>query len=48
MQGEDVAYIKKGPMMTPKASWGPRKDAGIEVVNKMPTGIENQAFEEKL
>ena len=49
MQGEDIAYLKKGPMMTPKSSWGPRKDAGIieekEVQSK--TGIENQAFEEK-
>ena len=47
MKGEDISYIKKGPMMKPKASWGPRKDAGIDVGNVLPTGIENQAFEAK-
>ena len=24
--GEDTAYLKPGPMMTPKSSWGPRAD----------------------
>ena len=57
MQGEDIAYIKKGPMMKPKQSWGPRKDAGIvednnalndmNVKNETSTGIENEAFEER-
>ena len=57
MQGEDIAYIKTGPMMKPKQSWGPRKDAGIveddnalndmNVKNETRTGIENEAFEER-
>ena len=55
LNGEDIAYFKKGPMIQPKHSWGPRKDAGIEVLqqsgsniqseNEIKSGIANEAFE---
>ena len=53
MRGEDIAYIKKGPMMQPNKSWGPRKDAGIdngqassEIAEvKVKAGIENESFQ---
>jgi hypothetical protein len=28
--GVDTSYLKPGPMMTPKSSWGPRPDRDIE------------------
>ena len=56
IKGEDIAYLKAGPMLSPKRSWGPRKDAilpeaQIQYSNTRPesvkvkSGIENTAFE---
>ena len=28
-KGEDFRFLLPGPMMTPKRSWGPRKDSGM-------------------
>ena len=38
--GEDVSYLKPGPMMTPKSSWGPRSDRDIEPTD----GNDNTAY----
>ena len=29
--GVDVSYLKPGPMMTPKSSWGPRADRDDDI-----------------
>jgi hypothetical protein len=39
--GEDVSYVKPGPMMTPKSSWGPRSDREIEPA---PAGNDNNGY----
>ena len=31
VKGEDIACLKRGPMMLPTKSWGPRDAAGVEV-----------------
>ena len=40
-QGKDVAFLRPGPMLTPKHNWGPRADSGLPTV-----GQDNAAFEE--
>lgn len=41
--GHDIAFIKAGPMMTPKHNWAPRPDSGIVGVNT--EGMENLGFD---
>ena len=38
--GVDVSYLKPGPMMTPKSSWGPRADRDAEPMD----GNDNTAY----
>ena len=39
--GEDVAFLRPGPMLSPKSTWGPRSDSGLPV-----SGQANDAFTE--
>ena len=39
--GEDVAFLRPGPMLSPKSTWGPRSDSGLPV-----SGQANGAFSE--
>ena len=41
--GEDVAFFKIGPMLTPEAKWGPRPDHGMPELS----GKDNDAYLEK-
>ena len=39
-QHKEVAFLKPGPMLTPKDTWGPRPDSGLPTVAQV-----NAAFE---
>ena len=39
-QSKEVAFLKPGPMLTPKDTWGPRPDSGLPTVAQV-----NAAFE---
>ncbi len=40
-KGADSSFLKPGPMMTPKESWGPRDDRDDNLSEK---GIDNENF----
>jgi len=44
LRGEDSSFVKPGPMMTPKESWGPRDDRDDKEDNSSEMGVDNENF----
>jgi len=42
IQGKDVSFLKPGPMLTPKDSWGPRPDSGLPTVAQVNAAFEGE------
>ena len=42
IQGKDIAFLKPGPMLTPKDSWGPRPDSGLPTVAQVNAAFEGE------
>jgi len=44
IKGENIAFLEPGPMLSPKASWGPRPDSGLPAA-EAGGGKTNQGFD---
>ena len=41
-QGKEIAFLRPGPMLTPKDSWGPRPDSGLPTVAQVNAAFEGE------